>query len=336
MVNPKLITDRSAIETLWKCPRRLYWSRFHDGQGIAPNWEEEALTDGIDFHDDFAFVTESDVPRRTESPLPDAPQEMWERWARRVGMEHAYRNFIFPSWILPHYDIVAVEKEMVLEREGIWLAFTPDLILRSRTDGRLVNIDFKSVGRVTREWAESWPYAIQLHFNALGIEEEYGEEVSHSLVIGIDKGYRKDGKMRHPYTWAYTDGNGHWQVEWKREWFLAPLWEKNPADTLGEIREWVNNLGDTTAKELFPVSVPIVPDKKLAEEALSQVKRQLGALEGTEKEMFSQSFSQCRPSIGPACPFLRCCHHAEIGHDPIGSGLYKVRIPHHDVWGLVD
>ena len=331
-----IITDRSAIETLWKCPRRYFWNRVYGEQGLTTNREEEALVDGIGFHEDFALVAESDIPKYPTPPPPDAIQEEWERFARRVGTEHAYRNFIFREWILSHYEIVAVEKEMVLEREGIWVAFTPDLILRSKTDGRLVNIDFKSVGRVTREWAESWPYAIQLHFNGLGIEEEYEEPVSHSLVIGIDKGYRKDGKIRHPYTWAYTNGEGVWQPDYKRDWFLAPIWERD--DVVGTIRDWVNKLGPDVAKGLFPVSLPIVTDKRLAEEAVKQVRDEIIHYQEEEKEKgiaaYPQRFSQCRPSIGPACPFLACCHNADVGRDPLGSGLYKVRIPHHDVWGL--
>lgn len=339
------ITDRSAMETDWKCPRRLYWNRFYGEQGIVPGWEEEALTDGIDIHADFAEVAEGapqpDLPPPHEDTdengvLLAVPIEKWERWARRVGVEQVYRSIIFPEWFEKHYEVIAIEKEMVLEYEDLWVAFTPDLILRSRTDGRLVNIDFKSVGRITREWAESWPFAVQLHLNAMGIEQEYGGKVSHSLVVGVDKGYRSDGKLRHPYTWAYTKDGSEYSREWKRDWSLAPIWERGDRATpLIAVREWALELGPETAKALFPVSAPIVPDPGLTKAVLAQTAKRMREM-GRGREDFPQHFSQCRPSFGAACPYLQCCHNADVGRDPIGSGLFKIRIPHHDVWGLVE
>ena len=340
------LTDRTSIETDWTCPRKRWWMLHEGGQGIVPASMPDALRDGIAVHEALASLLSgtplSLPPMPTE---PETTQKQLEAWARQVGWLVAFTEWVVPEWITPFYDIVAVEQEMVLERPEIWVAFTADVILRQKAEPKkLVVWDFKSVGWLTKEWAESWPFAVQVHVNLIGVEEELNEPVSHGLIVGLSKGSEREGKLRHPYVWAYSDGT-QWSSEWKKGWALRPTWEYGSGGAEG-VREWVLSLGREAGLAQFPLSMPIVADRGLVEELIeARIQREFDVREALElvndddpelarsifSTTFPQHFKSCRPAVGAGCDYLHACHNAEIGADPLGSGLFKVRIPHHEI-----
>jgi hypothetical protein len=337
------VTDRTSVEADETCGMKRWWFLHEEGRGIVLAAEPPPLRDGIAIHASLAALLESQELVLPEPPL-DPDQDLWESWARQVGWLVAFHEWVWPQWFAPFYDIVDVEKELVIEREGLWVAFTPDIVLRSRATNRLVVVDFKSVGMQGKEWHESWPFAVQLHLNQRGVAEEYQEPVSHAIVVGLTKGQPRDGKLRHPYVWAYSDGE-NWSTDWRKNWDLRPLWEYGSGGAEG-IREWVLRLGPDVGLSQFPVSVPIVEDRAMVEEWLEEraereaevsdfltrrLTMQPQEIAPVFKLVFPKRRIHCKKAMGGACPYLHACWNADIGNDPLGSGLYVRRIPHHDV-----
>jgi hypothetical protein len=46
---------------------------------------------------------------------------------------------------------------------------------------------------------------------------------------------------------------------------------------------------------------------------------------------FPQIEKNCEPPFGDACPYRSACWVASINTDPIKSGLYVERVPHHEI-----
>lgn len=339
------VTNRTAIEQDWKCGRSRWWGQHEGGVGLMPLEEASALRVGKEIHEDFANLIMGkpcDI-----QPFPENDQAAQEEWARRIGWAYAWGRFAWEKWFADSYDVVGVEHELVLSRPDLWVAFTADATLRNRETRKLVVIDFKSVGNLGYGWMDSWPFSIQMHMNILGVEEEYGEDVSHAQVIGLVKGQYRDGKLRHPYVWGYFK-NGTWSSEYKWGWELRPTWEYGSGGKTG-VMEWVEFCGENMALAQFPMSAPVVVDRRLVERLITlRAKREadvhyiLKTIPLTFAEMsdedldvldqhFEPRYSVCKPTFGNECPFLKCCHNADIGADPIGSGYFVQRIPHHDV-----
>lgn len=331
-----LLIDRSTIEIDWECQRKRWWYREFREKGIVPVREAKYFREGRDIHEGLAKIL-MDVPLgEVLEGYGPTPTDVLERepFLRKVGWTVAFAKWVFPR-ILDEFLILKTEWEVVLERDPLWIVCTPDALLRRRTDGALVNLDFKSVGIMGREWMNYWPYAVQMQINMKAIEEEVGEKVEYSQIIGLMKGKEDRGKLRHPYVWAYTDGN-KWSHEWKKDWGMDTV-DQYP----GGIEAWVELLGEEEGMAQFPFSARVFPNDRLLEGLIRQrtIREQLLDLmrpmtqseEAVRDIYYPQSFSKCRPSFGSECPYLAACHNADINTDPIGSGMYVERTPHHDV-----
>jgi hypothetical protein len=124
---------------------------------------------------------------------------------------------------------------------------------------------------------------------------------------------------------------------------LRPVWEYGSGGRDGVV-EWVRAQGEGVGLEQFPFSAPIVPDRdllaRLVERVLTrekEVKEFLNVHAGEPYNSprhdmaFEPRYTACNPTVGAACPYLAACHNPNVGADPIGSGLYVKRTPHHDV-----
>ena len=337
------ITDRTSIETDWTCGQKRWWMLHEGGRGIVPVNTPAPLRDGIAIHASLAALLENNELILPPPPT-DGDQEEMEAWAREVGWLVAFHTYAWPKWFAPFYDVVAIEQEQVLDRPGIWIAFTADIVLRNKTTGKLLVVDFKSVGNLSREWVESWGFAPQMHLNGIGVEEELKQPVSAVQVIGLQKGQWRDGKIRHPYVWAYSDGE-RWSTDWKKGWGLRPLWEYGSGGVEG-VREWVLLQGEGVGLSQFPLAVPVVPSRRVVERLVQdRLKREdevnqffqdapnmdPEVRQAEFRKVFESRFKNCRPSYGPGCDYLSACWNADVNADPIGSGLFKERIPHHNV-----
>lgn len=332
------LTDRTTIETDWACGMKRWWYKEEGGQGIVPVNEPDYYAQGRQIHEDFERVVTGESVEEILASLPqpegDDPQK--EIAQRRLGWVAGFGLYIWP-FLSRHYTVEAVEREIVLARDPLWVACTPDLLLRERAaTHRLINFDYKSVGMLGKGWVDYWPYAIQMHLSMVALEEELGEPIGWSQVIGLPKGTERGGKLRHPYIWAYRSEAGKWSPDWGKDLTLAPLWEYTPG-----ILEWVRLLGEGEAFSQFPFSAPIFLNRRLVDQVIRQrlererlvcAAREVCQTDLDQRSLFFEPrYTQCRPMIGAPCPYLAACHNATINADPLGSGLFKPRTPHHEL-----
>jgi hypothetical protein len=288
-VEKTLVTDRSAITTDWDCRMKYYWYRHAEGHGIVPAEEPHYFIDGRNFAESLetvrqeGFLLQPWVDEQVErlQTLPTTRDQ--ESLLRLIGMMVAYKSYIEPK-IHEQFEILDMEKELILDRSPLWIATTPDLIKRDRKTGKLVYQDDKSVTHASNQWTAHWSYAIQLHISLAAMEEEYEEDIAYARITA-----------------------------------------------------WVKELGQETAQELFPWSVPVFLNRRLLDRVveerllrLSEIRDSLD-LQKDMRRLFPQSLNQCYPSMGSVCPYLQACHNQTVGEDPLGSGLYTVRTPHHNV-----
>ncbi len=360
MADDILLTDRTTIETDWECETKRYWYKEFGGRGLIPVSEEPYFKSGRIIHQAFADIANGKLWQQVIDEMDDgmppagAPQQELETFSWLVGMIAAYGMFIHP-YQEKSYRHIMIEKELALEYGRLWIACTPDYVDEA-IDGRprIVVGDFKSVGLLGKEWVNHWPYAIQMHINQRAVISELGHNEVQSidlhvrpvdrdvatenrpcygLVRGLVKGTQRDGKLRHPYVWAYQTEKGEWLNDWNAKAELRLVLE-HPDGVVG----WVKHLGPDIASSLFPVSAPIFLDNRLLDNLLAQTERREAQVAEWRKndgvwnnQVFPQRFKNCRPSFGSACPYLAACHNAQVNRDPIGSKLYVWRQPHHDM-----
>lgn len=328
---PLLLTDRTTIETDWTCPRKRWWYKEFDGTGIVPVKEAGYFKLGRDIHANVARLLEGDS---LEAVLVD-PQDDWV-----VGMSAAFSLFILPKLREKYtFPPLMIEKELVLDRTPLWIACTGDFALRRKSDGVVEGFDFKSASYVGPNWTAHWPYAVQMHINLAAMNEELGEKVEKMTIIGLQKGQIRSGWDCHPYVSAWSDGDAGWTADWNRNWTRRPTREFP-----GGIVEWVRAQGEEVAINQFPFSAPIFLNERLLKGLIRQITarekqvelvRPICQTDDEAKDLFfGQHFMRCRPEYGQAdssCPYLSACHNATVNADPLASGDYVRRTPHHDL-----
>jgi len=338
------LTDRTAIEKDENCGMEGWWHSHQDDTGITAATTATYLQKGIRWHHWAALLAEGKPLEELLSSLDEtAPpvgesQLAHEQWCWMVGMLTAWGTWGYPTLLKLHGSPIMVEKELVLTyKDGgdeLWVATTADLVLEDAV-GALVVPDYKTFGFKGKGWEDHWPKAMQMHIQPAAVQQELGREVKYAKVIGVFSGNEKDGKLRHPYVWAYSNGE-KWSREWKAGWDLTPVWEYP-----GGVQTWVEEQGEEVARDLFPYSRPVPLDQRLLELVLHgrlEREREIAAHREEAKtdlkarhRWFPCRTSRCVPAIGSPCSFNPACHNAEIGADPLGSGYFVRRVPHHNV-----
>lgn len=351
--NPKIIylTDRTTIETDWECGMKRWWYKEEGGTGIVPAVERPYFSEGREIHDDLHKLALAPDPTVQAIEILEALNEkkeaaagdqlVLESLSRRMGWVASWALYNEPL-LRATYENVALEHELVLDREPLWVAVTPDRAVRQKeAPKRLVLLDYKGVGGwgATLNWMEYWPYAIQQHTILKALGEEMGEEALCGQIVGLYKGQQRDGRLYHPYVWAFFNPDtGEWFPlgSGKRGLTYRPVWEYD-----GGMLEWVQKCGPDIARDMFPVSRPIFLNERLLEDLViartrreqevSIIRAKAQADRTVRAQHFEPRFSKCRPVIGDACPYQAACHNASVNADPLGSGLYVPRVPHHDL-----
>jgi hypothetical protein len=339
-----LLTDRTTSETDWKCGMKRWWYKEEAGTGIVPVAEAPWFEVGRQIHDDFARlrtgVEYNLLVSEILTGLGDTHDQLvLEPAYRRMGWIIAYALYRLDREAEEGEDI-AIESEIVLDRDPLWVVCTPDRLYRRYLDNRIIYRELKSCKYANYGWVNYWPRAVQLHVGLAAAREEYDVEIAHGEVMGLVKGEERDGRLMHPYVWSWWHDKEGWvplgQGAGKRDLTPRPVWEYD-----GGIVEWVKKLGPDVANAQFPFSAPIFLDDRLLKDYIqartfrekevrffkdrAQVDRELRA------RHFEPRFSECSPMIGAPCPYLAACHNAEVNRDPLGSGLYTRRTPHHEI-----
>lgn len=348
-----ILTDRTTAEVDWKCGMARWWYKEEAGGGIVPTAEADYFQEGRDIHEDLAFVAELPDPfdgrkaaaATLERFLPSTPsasdQITLERLTRRAGWVVAFCLFEEPR-IREHFHRVSAERELVLERGPLWYVCTPDRLLERKTDSRLVYKEYKSTKYANKGWVDYWPRAIQLHIGLKAAQEEYGRDVAYGQVMGLMKGAESYGKLHHPYVWAFRDTHtGEWApaVDGQRQTkdlTPTPVWEYD-----GGIIEWVERLGKDVALGQLPHSNQVFLDERMLDlHVQSRTRRELEVLAvrdaaqadwNTRAEHFEPRTCSCSPQIGSPCAYLAACWNHTVRANPLASGLYKRRDPHHEL-----
>ncbi len=340
-----LLTDRTTIETDWTCAMKRWWYKHHGGTGIVPASEPRYFAEGRAVHEDMAAVLTGDqqVPERLWAAMPtrDAGQLALEPAWRRLGWAIAARQWWVPA-TLTDRKVRLVETELILDRSPLWVASTADAVLEIEAGayaGQLEVIDFKSTRDAGQNWQLHWPYAVQMHLQIKAVEEELKQPVAWLRVVGLMKGQERYGRVYHPYVYAYRNADGKLFNDYATGREAAPMWEH--FETLDQYTNYVVGLGPDVGMAQFPSSHPIFLNQRLLDELVQErTEREQQVAQGLEQDwppgvLFPHAFHECRPAFGSECPYLAACHNAEVNRDPVGSGLYVPRTPHHDLERLL-
>lgn len=344
------LEDRSGAETDDSCGMKYWFNRLEGGKGIVPAEEQLPLLIGRQTHEDLASLAQmediseghiKEVVAEILAPLTEedrAQSAKMELLYRRLGWFVGFALYVEPK-LRERFEDIGIEREIILDRDPLYVPTQPDRLLRSRSNGIIHYLEYKSTISTSLKWQQSWPFAIQMHIGIAAAQEEIGKKVAFGQVMGLMKGYSSDGRLHHPYVWGwYNHARNDWSHEYQRgmDWTPMPVWEYN-----GGIVEWVKRCGPDVAAGQFPLSPPIFLNERMLDE---WVKRRLmrqrlirAVKSACQKDLgrralhFQRITRSCRPPFGDPCQYLLCCHNAQAELDPTGTGQYVPREPHHDI-----
>lgn len=350
----RFLTNRSEAEIDDTCGMKYWWYKKEGGKGIVPKNEAIHFLIGRETHLDLATVAEMEniSPKllqalATEILAPLTEMDRLNRGKmellyRRLGWLVAWALYIEPR-IRTDYEDIGIEKEIVLDRSPLWVATTPDRLLQHRKTRVIHYREYKTTIRADRKWQDSWRFAIQIHIGLKAAREETKEDVAFGQVVGLLKGSASflDGHLVHPYVWGYYNRKADsWEHEYDKargnDWEKMPIWEYP-----GGIVEWVQRCGQDVALAQFPHSSPVFLDDRMLSDWVSRRlarERHIAQVETCAQRNipvrsihFERRTRSCRPPFGDACPYLPCCWNAVVEKDPLSSGLYVARVPHHEL-----
>lgn len=325
-------TDHSRTVTDWTCPRARYWGYEHEGRGVQPI---EPVIE-LSFGDAIAKAAEA---IRTGQPVPSYGGPL--PWAALYqGLTEAYRTVVWPSWqqqfVLVHAEI---ECELVLSPDVTYQA-RPDAIVQRLSDQTYWYIQDKTTSLNPENFTKGWEKHPELHATALAVEKKLGLQLSGAYVQGWYKGYPKAGTLYSPlaYCWLKPGQPGISKPQPSFEYRAG--WPRVAITEVG-VEGWVKSLPVPLVLQQFPVTQAIMLRRDLAEAYLKQtLRRELDLKlwhEGTDspeehRSHFPQHFNQCDEwsKYRRPCSWRDCCWAPGVQRDPVGSGLYVIRQPHHE------
>jgi len=334
-----IVVDRTRIEADWTCPRRRYWLTEFEGTGVVPTQQAPALRFGILIHQGLEVLTSTDDWAAAVGHM--LQQEEWqaasqeEQWLAEA-LVMGFALTVWPRWRRT-YERIAVEQELEMEHDGVLYMVRPDVLLRDKQTGDIWYPDFKtfSGGWQNRKWM----HALQQHLTVLACEKAVGQTITGAWVQGLNKGYRRNQKLYHTLVYGYRKHGapGLYDTQYlaKRkpgfERFPAAEYENTVSGGRG-IAAWIHHLlqvDPQIVRDCFPATQPIFLNRAMMTSFLEQrTRREKEIAAATDLTPFPQNFSACEPYYG-TCPYLECCWEPNTGKDPIGSGLYVERHPHH-------
>lgn len=330
--------DRSRIERDWTCPRSRYWSTEYEGRGIAPVSGAVELEFGkaVAGALEWFFKGAPYLPALHAGldALPVVSETQHREYlALGEGLVRAYLTRIWPRWER-QYKVIGVEVECTLPIPGTdtEIMVRPDLVVEDKETGAVYYVEHKTSSAKTEQFITHWSGQAQMHLGVAALERKLGRPVAGVMIQGLLKGYIqrdtryspfanvyvRDGDVRYEYTRGY-DRRGVWNIE-------------------GGVERIVQEMPDEVLNKQFPCTPPIVVRTDIVEALLKQqAYREFEIERGLDPDdpwpidrVFSQHLTSCDPMIGHPCPFKAACFNPSVRRDPVGSGLYEYRIPHHE------
>lgn len=284
------------------------------------------------------------------------------------GLVRAWAQVRLPL-ILAEYLVVDVEREFEFTiAPGIVIMIRLDAVLRRKSDGLLFIKDYKTTTAIyDADWGKKFEHDSQMLCYILAAESIFNEPIGGMLMEGLLKGKRAVDKgktsayygqtiQQSPLCYAYRQrervtGQYVYDHSWSKAAEKAPIWEMP-----GGVRAWLADWSPLDLADLFVVAPAIRPARRDLERYRRQVIYQEQQLQFTvmsaealrakaasdqgtaadwtayEENLdhhFPQNHNQCFRYFGYPCAMERLCFTEGIEDDPIGSGFYQTRIPHH-------
>ncbi len=254
-------------------------------------------------------------------------------------------------------DIYYDYNEHHKECNGICIISRPDFVTRRQG---IIQHDFKTHGyKVDERFVEKHRDSVQMAIQSLGLEARLGEPVKqyyiHALVKGgrdifSKKGQNKEGLPKSQYSdlcYAKTMSpnppiNDKTIVDYKGFWYdKTPSWKVELSDKPADYRHmeyWVSLMPKEVLYAQTALCGPYErPDHMInaaVQHVLGEERRWINALwkihNGEDLNFHvSRSYDCLKYGEEYRCPFYTICFKGAGWEDPIGSGKYVHRLPHH-------
>lgn len=269
------------------------------------------------------------------------------------GLLRGFIKTIWPQW-LKEFNVVETEKLRSWEvEEGHIFRFKQDILLQAKSTGVLVYPDYKTTSSDSPQWIASWTKSPQLHSSAYALKQGYGLDINHMFAQGFYKGYKdkKTGHLSSIFSRGWVNREFPMSPSYSYTYKAYKGWEPfYTFDEFDSLENWVNNMPTEILAAQFPRTAPIYPRVEIAEtyfrqqmyrekevelsltnlSTISEWRDQQSAIRDILDKYFPQDFHKCTPPYGFDCEFKDLCWIPYIEADPLGSGLFKKRIPQNE------
>lgn len=303
----------------------------------------------------------------------------------------------FFPWLLEKYEVVEVEQEDVYvvgctcgygdgigtpeEHEardcgGLGFMARPDLLTRSRTRPDSYQYwEYKTTGRVTKAWQESWETKVQFHAGVVAVEQRLGIRVDETYVVGLYKGDRRDNRegVRQQssvccYGYKREAKPPHQEEGWEalfedpgrtpqrlswQQWKKTPIWTQEFEPGFDPVEYWIRWLTPEIRAQQLAIVGPfnrqeiliegffreLVPAETRWQQGIWAVYEALStndwewshpSVQAVISEHFQRSWACRKFGLEHECQFKGLCFQHEGWQDPLGSGKFVLRRPHHE------
>jgi hypothetical protein len=238
---------------------------------------------------------------------------------------------------------VAATEARLYKRWNELLTARPPAVVGSKTDVMLLSRP--SPPRIA---------GVRMEYIIKGRRDEYPEGSQHyEQYSPLIRGYMKEGIRAPELGWKreWKDPDGKTRKLDYRTWKPFHAWEQP-----GGVKAWIELLATGTVQpeagealsSQFVCPVPYFRDEDDVRNWYEQTvyqEREIAAHlvavdnangEGERQSLLNQYFPQYRRSCDwpSPCAYIDCCYSTNVGKDPIGSGLYREREPHHTTESL--
>jgi hypothetical protein len=315
--------DSSRVALDDTCPKARYWGYEYQGRGL----------EGVEPNPDLAFglgVANGIEQLRTTGVPPSGITD--DAGILQQGLLQAYATRIWPAW-LKEFELIGTEVEVGIQlAPDLYYMARPDAIIRRRADGAVFVLSDKTTSLNPESFVRIWDKAAQNHMECAAVEQTLGLTVQGFYTQGWYKGYKKDKTIYSPlcYAWCKQGQLGMVADKWSEKYVYGSP-RRRIDEFVGGVAGWIKQLSQETITGQFPVAGPISVRRDLVETFSRQViERECEIVIGATAS-FPQRFQHCDEfsKFRRPCAFKECCWAPTVGRDPLGSGLFRLRMPHH-------
>ena len=383
--------DRSRIVARHECEMLRYLNYHAMGKGLSRPVPKVALAVGLavhagldialQYHDDpeveklaldaAGCTYAQEVPY--DALVQNSPEhQRWaEQWWLVAGLVMGFIRVRLPG-LMEEYEVYRINGVPEIEKEheielipGVTLMLRFDAILRRKSDGLLVIIDYKTLSYLSDDWQKQHEISLQTLLYTWAAAKLFTQEAVAIEYEGLCKGQlRKDTAksspffgtrvQQSPFCYAYYHKTGGvWQTDYTQQkgWEKVALWKH-----FVRPQEWIGMLEESgKLVELYNTMPPVLPTTLDQEETVAAIVRgemgfnlKLEDLERNvamacgwgipkeearvreERKLFEQNRGRCyKFGMDNACAMIEYCFNRTCAENPLEDGIYEARTPHH-------